>query len=69
LILFFSCSISVGVITGVLYGAYDKEVEEKIYSIVDSYTTSTTPTVETTTTTTINTMTLILASLELSVVT
>jgi hypothetical protein len=51
LILFFSCSISVGVITGVLYGAYDKEVEEKIYSIVDSYTTSTTPTVETTTTT------------------
>ena len=51
LILFFSCSISVGVITGVLYGAYDKEVEEKIYSIVDSYTTPTTPTVETTTTT------------------
>jgi hypothetical protein len=52
LILFFSCSISVGVITGVLYGAYDKEVEEKIYSIVDSYTTPTTPTAETTTTTT-----------------
>lgn len=51
LILFFSCLISVGVITGVLYGVYDKDVVEKIYSIVDTYTTSTTPTAETTTTT------------------
>ncbi|CAG5090531.1 Oidioi.mRNA.OKI2018_I69.PAR.g12638.t1.cds [Oikopleura dioica] len=43
LIIFFSCLISVGIITGVLYGAYDKDVEEKIYSIVsDSFDKTTT---------------------------